>query len=94
MCIKAGLQGALSSLGSSESAILFYRIKEDPKIVRCNVLKFHVKSKVTVISRVAFEKKIMFYTEILTRKVELWIFSLVSLVKKHHKTTFPVKISV
>ena len=39
-------------------------------------------------------KKITFYTEILTRKVELWIFSLVSLLKKHHKTTFPVKISV
>ena len=30
-------------------------------------------------------------TEILTRKVELWIFSL---VKKHHKTNFPVKSSV
>ena len=42
---------------------------------------------------ISFEK-ITFYTEILTRKVELWIFSLISLVKKHHKTTFPVKISV
>ena len=31
---------------------------------------------------------------ILTRKVELWIFPLVSLVKKHHKTTFPVKFSM
>ena len=83
---QAGLQRALSSLGSSESAILFYRIKEDPKkTVGCNVLKFHEK--------VAFPshlggKKIIFYTEILTRKVELWIFSLVSLMKKH------VKISV
>ena len=38
--------------------------------------------------------KITFYTEILTWKIELWIFSLVSLKKKHHKTTFPVKISV
>ena len=28
----------------------------------------------------------------MTRKVELWIFSFVSLVKKHHKTTFPVVI--
>ena len=28
------------------------------------------------------------------KKVELWIFSLISLVKKHHKTTFLVKISV
>ena len=42
---------------------------------------------------ISFEK-ITFYTEILTRKVELWIFSLVSLMKKHHKTTFLVKISV
>ena len=30
----------------------------------------------------------------MTRKVELWIFSLVSLMKKHHKTTLLVKISV
>ena len=29
-----------------------------------------------------------YHTEILTRKLELWIFSL---VKKHHKTTFLVK---
>ena len=35
-----------------------------------------------------------FYTEILTWKVDLWIFSLVSLKKKHNKTTSPVKISV
>ena len=42
---------------------------------------------------ISFEK-ITFYTEILPSKVDLWIFSLVSLVKKHHKTTFPVKISV
>ena len=42
---------------------------------------------------ISFEK-IMFYTEILTWKVELWIFSLVSLEKKHHKTTFQLKISV
>ena len=39
---------------------------------------------------ISFEK-ITFYTEILTRKVELWIFSL---MKKHRKTTFPDKISV
>ena len=32
--------------------------------------------------------KITFCTEILTRKVELWIFWLVSLIKTHHKTTF------
>ena len=38
--------------------------------------------------------KITFYTEILTWKVELWIFSLVSLMKKHYKTTFLDKISV
>ena len=42
---------------------------------------------------ISFEK-ITFYTEILTRKVELWTFSLVSLLKKQHKTTFRVKISV
>ena len=42
---------------------------------------------------ISFEK-ITFYTEILTWKVELWIFSHFSLKKKHHKTTFPVKISV
>ena len=42
---------------------------------------------------ISFEK-IPFYTKILTRKVELWIISLISLVKKQHKTTFPVKISV
>ena len=36
----------------------------------------------------------MFYTEILTRKVELQIFTLVSLIKKYHKTTFLVNISV
>ena len=42
---------------------------------------------------ISFEK-IRFCTEILTRKVELWIFSLVSLLKKHHKTTFLVKFSV
>ena len=41
---------------------------------------------------ISFEK-IMFYTEILTRKVELWIFSLVSLVKKHNKTTFQYRNS-
>ena len=39
-------------------------------------------------------KKLRSYTENLTRKVELWIFSLVSLMKKHRKTTFLVKISV
>ena len=33
-------------------------------------------------------KKITFYTEILTRKVELWIFSLVSLVKKTPQNNF------
>ena len=33
---------------------------------------------------ISFEK-IMFYTEILTWKVELWIFSLISLEKKQHK---------
>ena len=33
------------------------------------------------------------HSEILTRKVDLWIFSLVSLMKKHHKTTFLVNIS-
>jgi hypothetical protein len=42
---------------------------------------------------ISFEK-ITFYAEILTRKVELWIFSLVSLVKKYHKTNFLVKFSV
>ena len=42
---------------------------------------------------ISFEK-LTFYTEILTRKDELWIFSLVSLMKNHHKTTFLVKISV
>ena len=36
---------------------------------------------------ISFEK-IMFYTEILTRKVELWIFSLVSLVKKTPQNNF------
>ena len=36
---------------------------------------------------IGFEKN-MFYTEILIKKVELWIFWLVSLMKKHHKTTF------
>ena len=50
---------------------------------RCNIL----------VSSISFEK-ISFFTEILTWKVELWIFSLISLEKKHHKTTFPVKISV
>ena len=35
-----------------------------------------------------------FYTEIQTGKVKLWIFLFISLVKKHHKTTFLVKISV
>ena len=39
-------------------------------------------------------EKITFYTEILTGKVEFRICSLVSLVKKHHKATFLVKISV
>ena len=33
-------------------------------------------------------KKITFYTEILIRKVEVWIFLLVSLMKKRLKTTF------
>ena len=37
---------------------------------------------------ISFEIKIPFYTEILTRKVELWFFSL---VKKDHKTTFLIK---
>ena len=36
---------------------------------------------------ISFEE-ITFYTEILTRKVEFWNFSL---VKKHHKTTFSVE---
>ena len=36
---------------------------------------------------ISFEK-ITFYTEILTRKVELWIFSLVSLVKKKSQNNF------
>ena len=36
---------------------------------------------------ISFEK-IMFYTEILTWQVELWIILLESLVKKDHKTTF------
>ena len=35
--------------------------------------------------------EITFYTEILTRKVELWLFLHVSLEKKHHKTTFSVE---
>ena len=38
---------------------------------------------------ISFEK-ITFYTEILTQKVELWLFLLVSLMKKDHKTTFLV----
>ena len=38
---------------------------------------------------ISFEK-ITLYTEILTWKVELWIFSL---MKKYHKTTFLVKIT-
>ena len=42
---------------------------------------------------ISFEKN-MFYTEILPQNVELWIFSLVSLMKKHHNTTFLIKISV
>ena len=33
-------------------------------------------------------KKITFYTEMLTRKVELWIFSLISLVKKTPQNNF------
>ena len=45
---------------------------------------------------ISFEKitfkleHLRFYLE----KFKLWIFSLVSLVKKHHKTSFLVKISV
>ena len=35
----------------------------------------------------------MFYTEILTQKVEFLICSLVSLMKKDHKTTFLVRFS-
>ena len=53
--------------------------------------------KIGVISWLSFPshlKKITFYTEILTWKVELWFFSFVSLEKKDHKTTFCVKISV
>ena len=33
----------------------------------------------------------MFYTEIWTWKVEVWIFSLVSNMKNYHKTTFRIK---
>ena len=39
-------------------------------------------------------KKIMFYTEFLTRKYGLRIFALVSLVKKDWKLTFLIKIPV
>ena len=67
---------------------------------RSFALKQMKKSQVSKFSKVygkigviSFEK-ITFYTEILTRKVELWLFSLVSFVKKDHKTTFLVKISV
>ena len=44
--------------------------------------------KVGVISWLTFPshlKIVIFYTEIMTRKVELWLFSF---MKKHHKRTF------
>ena len=39
-----------------------------------------------------FNLKVL-YTDILTQKIELWLFSLVSLMKKVHKKTFIVNIS-
>ena len=47
---------------------------------RCHTLVFFPSS---------FEK-ITLYTEILSWKVELWLFSLISLMKKDHKTTFQI----
>ena len=60
-----------------------------------NVIFSKFYGKVGVLSwfSISFEK-ITFYTENLTWKVELRIFSLISLEKKLHKTFFPVKISV
>ena len=40
---------------------------------------------------ISFEK-ITFYMEVLLWKVELWIFSLVSVMKKHHKKTFLITV--
>ena len=56
--------------------------------------EFDMNSWIIEVSTIYRRKKLRSLTEILTRKVELWIFSLVSLVKEHQKTTFPVKISV
>ena len=51
---QAGLRRALSSLGSSESATLFYRIKEDPKIVFWNS---RVSCHISRCFSISFEKK-------------------------------------
>ena len=61
---------------------------------------FQILWKSSVVSRLlfhpiwSFEKITLYDIEILTLKVELWIFSLISLEKKHHQSTFPVKTSV
>ena len=63
-------------------------------IIKCFFFKFY--GKVGVISWFLFHiiwKNYVLYWDF-DLKIWIVIFSLVSLKKKHHKTTFPVKISV